>query len=71
MAVRLLLRFAGIRIDLSVECRTNVDNEYKFEGNYADWTEAGKYKTKRNTRNVYYANYLPMRRVLVSVATHS
>ena len=32
VVIRCLERFASIRIDISVECRTNVDNEYKFEG---------------------------------------
>ena len=50
------LRFASIRIDIFVEFRTNIDNKYKFEKIQAHWTEAGRYKTKRNTRKVYYAN---------------
>ena len=33
-----------------------MDNEYKFNGKEAHWTEAGRYKTKGNTFNVYYAN---------------
>ena len=48
-----------------------MDNKYTFEGKLAHWTEAGRYKTKRNTPNVCYANKLHMRHVLVSFATHS
>ena len=48
-----------------------MDNKYKFEGKIAHWTKADRYRTKRNTRNMYYANKLHMRRVLVSFATHS
>ena len=33
VVVRRLKRFASIHIDISVKCRTNVDNEYKFEKN--------------------------------------
>ena len=32
MVIRCFLRFASIRNDISEECRTNRDNEYKFEG---------------------------------------
>ena len=39
--------------------------------NAADWTEASRYKTTKNNRNVYFANKLPMRHVLVLFATHS
>ena len=32
VVVKRLKRFASIRIDISVECRTNVDKEYTFKG---------------------------------------
>ena len=33
-----------------------MDNEYKIDGKYPHLTEAGRYKTKGNTCNVYYAS---------------
>ena len=33
MIVRHLYRFTYICMDISVECRSNVANKYKFEGN--------------------------------------